>query len=157
VLEFKPKHTIGLSKKFLKDKESLGGLILEGMKTTGGTDIDWLIERRGGFIIMETKNFNRDHISIKMGQMIAFEQLHKKLNSDGRCHFLIIGYDDIDYKNPDSIIRYFDMQDWKNKKIPYVIDSKYKQFKVNRKEMKSVTLKEYRQLMEKYWNEFDNS
>ncbi|MFQ5440562.1 MAG: hypothetical protein ACE5DL_03765 [Nitrosopumilaceae archaeon] len=42
-MEFKPKHTILDPKKFLEERAKLGGLILEGMKTTGGTDIDWVI------------------------------------------------------------------------------------------------------------------
>ena len=49
--------------------------------------------------------------------MITFEQMYKKLNSDGRCHFLIFGFDDIDFKNPKSVIWYFDMDDWHSDKI----------------------------------------
>ena len=156
-MEFKPKHTIGDSERFAKEKEKVGGFILDGMQTTGGTDIDWIIEHRGGFIVMENKGFHNDHISIKIGQMIAFEKLHEKLNSDGKCHFLILGFDDIDFKNQDSVIWYFDMEDWKNGKISFENDTKYKKYKINRKEMKPITLKEYRQLMEKFWKEFENS
>jgi len=155
--EFKPKHTISDSKKFQKGRENLGKLILEGMKTTGGTDIDWLIEHRGGFILMENKEFYLDHIPIKKGQMIAFERLHEKLNSDNKCHFLFTGFDDIDYKNQESVIWYFEMEDWKNGKIPSEYETKYKTYYVNRKDMKPITLKEYRLLMEKFWKEFENS
>lgn len=38
------------------------------MNTTGGTDIDWVIEHRGGFIIMENKTFNKDWIHLSIGQ-----------------------------------------------------------------------------------------
>jgi len=155
--EFKPKHTISDAKKFQKDREKLGGLILEGMKTTGGTDIDWLVEHRGGFIVMENKGFQRNHISIPIGQMIAFERLHEKLNSDGKCHFLIFGYDNIDFKNPDSTIWFFDMIDWKDRKIPFEKDVKYKRYIVEREVMQPITIKEYRELIEKYWKEFENS
>jgi len=154
-MEFKPKHTIFDSDKFQKGREKLGGFILEGMETTGGTDIDWLIERRGGFIILENKEFVNDSISITLGQMIAFEKLYEKLLP--KCHFLFCGYDDIDFKNPDSIIYYFDMKDWNARKIPNELNTKYKKYYVNRKDMKTITLKEFRLLMEKYWKEFENS
>jgi len=154
-LEFKPKHTIYDAKKFQKDREKLGGLILEGMKTTGGTDIDWVIEHRGGFIVMENKSFQNDHISIPVGQMITFEQMYKKLNSDGKCHFLIFGFDDIDFKNPDSVIWYFDMEDWKYGKISFERNIKYKRYLIERKEMTSITLREYREMMENFWKEFE--
>lgn len=91
-MQFKAKHTIKDIELYAKDKAKLGGLILEGMKTTGGTDIDWLIEHHGGFIVMENKEFKGDYISIKQGQMIAFERLHEKLDCDGKCHFLVFGF-----------------------------------------------------------------
>jgi len=127
------------------------------MEVTGGTDIDWLIEHRGGFIVMENKQFQSEHISLPLGQMIAFEKLYEKLNSDDKCHFLIFGYDDIDFKNPDSILWYFDMNQWLDNKIPYEKDSKYKRYKIERKNMHEISINEYRRLMEKYWKEFENS
>ena len=155
--KFKPKHTISDTVKYLRDKTKLGGLILEGMETTGGTDIDWLIEHKGGFIILENKEFNRDIISIKIGQMIALERLHEKLDSDGRCRLLFFGYDDIDFKEPDSVVYYFDMKEWKNRSIPFEKDDKYKKYKVFREDMTPITLKEFRELMEKYWKEFEKN
>lgn len=155
--EFKPKHTISDTGRFQKGREKLGGLIIDGMKITGGTDIDWLIERKGGFIVLENKEFQGDHISIPVGQMIAFEHLHEKLNSDGKCQFLIFGYDDIDFKNPDSTVWFFDMMDWRDRKITSKKDTKYKRHIVERKNMKSITIKEFRGLMEKFWKEFENS
>jgi len=155
--EFKPKHTISDAKKFQEGREKLGGLIIEGMQATGGTDIDWLIEHRGGFIVLENKEFQDDHISIPIGQMIAFAHLHEKLNSDNKCHFLIFGYDDIDFKNSDSTVWFFDMIDWKDKKIPSKKDTKYKRYIVERKDMNSVTIKGFRELMDKFWKEFENS
>ena len=49
--ELKPKHIIRDEAKFQKDRAKMGNFIVEGMETTGGTDIDWMIEHRGGFII----------------------------------------------------------------------------------------------------------
>ena len=154
-MDFKPKHILSDSGKFQKDREKLGGFILEGMKTTGGTDIDWLIEHNGSFIILENKSFHNDMISIKVGQMIALERLHGKLNYDGKCYLFVFGFDEIDFKNPDSVIWYFEMQDWKNDKVFSEWDSKYKSYKVHRKDMKKIKLGEYRNLMEKYWKEFE--
>jgi hypothetical protein len=59
------------------------------MDITGGTDVDWLIERKGGFIILESKEFRDNQISIPLGQMIAFEKLHERLSSDGKCFFFM--------------------------------------------------------------------
>ncbi len=81
-MDFKPKHTIFDSEKFQRGREKLGGLILEGMKATGGTDVDWLIERKGGFIILENKEFVNHSISISLGLMIAFEKLFEKLEAE---------------------------------------------------------------------------
>jgi len=89
---------------FTRGREVLGNLIVRGMIASGGTDIDWLIERNGGFIILEFKGFHNDKIKIAMGQMIAYEQLHKKLNQSTKCYLYIIGCDDIDFSNPDSKI-----------------------------------------------------
>ncbi len=154
-MEFKPKHTIFDSEKFQKSREKLGGFILEGMETTGGTDVDWLIEHKGGFIVLENKEFVNDSISIKMGQMIAFEQLYKKLLP--KCHFLFCGYDNIDFKNPESIIYYFDMKDWEAIRLTTEFNEKFKTYYVERKSMDPLTLKEFRDLIEQYWKEFENS
>ena len=154
--EFRPKHTIFDKEKFSEERAKLGGLAIEGMKTTGGTDIDWVVEHRGGFIVMENKTFQNDWVRIPVGQMLTFEQMYKKLNSDGRCHFLIFGFDDdVDFKNQDSKLWYFDMKDWMNGKICPNRTVSYKKFGVHRREMTSITLKEYRELMEKYWKEFE--
>ena len=155
--DFKPKFTIKDPEKFQNDRAKMGNFILEGMDTTGGTDVDWLIEHRGGFIIMENKSFFNDKISIPWGQMIAFEKLYDKLNSDGKCHFLFFGYDDIDFKNRDSVIWYFEMKDWKSKSVPFTRGKEHNKYLVNRKDMKSITLKEYRDLMEEFWKEFEQS
>ncbi len=48
----KPKHFIRDEEKFQKDRAKMGNFIVEGMKITGGTDLDWMIEQSGGFIIM---------------------------------------------------------------------------------------------------------
>jgi len=154
-MEFKPKHVIFDSKKFQEGREKLGGFILEGMKTTGGTDVDWLIERKGGFIILENKEFVNDSISIKLGQMIAFEQLYEKLLP--KCHFLFCGYDDIDFKNPESVIYYFEMKDWDDGKVTNEFNTKFKTYYVDRKSMRPLKLKEFRGLLEEYWKEFENS
>ena len=52
-----PKHTISDSKAFQNSREKMGDLISQEMKTTGGTDVDWLIEHRGGFMIFELRQY----------------------------------------------------------------------------------------------------
>lgn len=154
--DFQPKHTVFDKEKFAEERAKLGGLAQKGMLTTGGTDIDWIVEHRGGFIVMENKTFSKDWISIPVGQMLTFEQMYKKLNSDGKCHFFIFGFDnDTDFKNPNSVTWYFDMDNWNNGKICPKRTISFKKFSVHRREMTKITLKEYRDLMEKYWKEFE--
>jgi len=71
--ENSPKHSMRDSSVFHKGREKLGNLILKKMAITGGTDVDWLVERKGGFIILETKEFSENIMTISLGQMIAFE------------------------------------------------------------------------------------
>ena len=151
--EFTPKHSIRNTEKFQEDRGKMGNFIHQGMNVSGGTDIDWLVERNGGFIVMENKTFSDDIIVITVGQMIAFENMYKKLNSDGRCHFLFFGADDIDFNDQDSKLWYFDMQEFVDKKIKFT-KTEFKNYSFHRDNMKPITIKGYRDLMEKYWNEF---
>lgn len=154
--EFKPKHTIRNSNAFQKGREKLGGLILKGMKTTGGTDVDWLVEHRGGFIIIESKEFHDDHISISLGQMIAFEKLHERLIANGKCYFLIFAGDDkINFDNPDSIIWYFEMKDWKEGNISHREMDKPRRYIIERSSMKEMIIKDFRTTIEGFWEEFE--
>ena len=57
--DYRPKHTIFDIVKFAGERSKLGRLAQEGMKTTGGTDVDGIIEHRGGFIVMENKTFRK--------------------------------------------------------------------------------------------------
>ena len=125
------------------------------METTGGTDVDWMVERNGGFILLEIKGINQNNISIKWGQLLAFRRLYTKLSSDGKCHFLVIGHEDIDYKNPESVLWYFDIQDFVDNVVPFVYDKRYKRLVVHKSAMKAMTVREFRELMEKYWKEFN--
>ena len=154
--DYKPKHTVFDKEKFVKERAKLGGLAQIGMNVTGGTDIDWVIEHRGGFIIMENKTFSKDWINIPVGQILTFEQMYKKLNVDGKCHFLIFGLEsDINWKNPDSEMWYFEMKEWNNRKICPNRTISFKKYGVHKREMTEITIKEYRDLMEKYWKEFE--
>jgi len=155
--KIKPKHTIFDSNKFQKGREQLGNIILQDMKTTGGTDVDWLIEHRGGFIVLELKQFTDNHITIPLGQMIAFEKLYEKLNSDGKCYFLVVGSDNIDFKDPDSTIWLFEMQDWKNNGIPHQKSPSQKWYVVERKHMQEISLREFRNKIDSHWNEFETT
>ena len=150
-----PKHMITHSKAFQKGKEHLGNLILKNMDITGGTDVDWLIERKGGFLILETKLMREDHVTIPLGQMIAFESLYEKLSSDGKCYFYIFANEEsTDYTNPESLVWYFDMSEWKKKKIPQNKTSTGRYYRIKRDVMAKIPLKHFRILMEDHWREF---
>ena len=114
----KAKYQIFDETEFTRGREVLGDLIVHGMIASGGTDIDWLIEHKGGFVILEFKGFHNDKINIAKGQMIAYEKLHEKLNQATKCYLYVVGCDDIDFSDPDSTIWIFEMNQWKSGAIP---------------------------------------
>jgi len=154
--ETAPKHVIANSELFNKGKENVAHLILKNMQITGGTDIDWMIERNGGFIIVECKEFHDNIISIPLGQMLAYESLHEKLSVDGKCYFYFFATeDDTDWKNPDSSIWYFRMIQWKRDDIHHTQrDGGRKRFLIHKSEMTEIPIKNFRVLLESHWNEF---
>ena len=133
------------------------------MLASGGTDIDWLIEHKGSFIILEFKGFHNDKINIPQGQIIAYEKLYEKLNQSTKCYLYIIGCDDIDFSNPDSSIWIFEMNQWSNNIIPknttdvYGENSSNKQnkFIVYREYMEEISVEELRELIDSHWKEFE--
>ena len=132
------------------------------MIASGGTDIDWLIEHRGGFVILEFKGFHNDKINIAKGQMIAYENLHEKLNQSTKCFLYVVGCDDIDFSNPDSTIWIFEMRQWKSGAIPkntsdiYAEDSgKQNKFIVYREYMEEISVEKLRDIVDSHWKEFE--
>ena len=97
----KAKYQIFDECEFTRGREVLGNLIVRGMLASGGTDIDWLIEHNGGFVVLEFKGFHNDKINIPLGQMIAYEKLHEKLNQVKRLQALQISPTDSENRNRD--------------------------------------------------------
>lgn len=158
----KAKYQIFDEAEFTRGREVLGDLIVHGMIASGGTDIDWLIEHKGSFIILEFKGFHNDKINIAKGQMIAYENLHEKLNLATKCHLYVIGCDDIDFSNPDSTVWIFEMSQWKSGAIPkntsdiYGDDTgKQNKFIVYREYMQEVSVEKLRDLVDSHWKEFE--
>jgi hypothetical protein len=158
----KAKYQIFDEVEFTRGREVLGDLIVHGMIASGGTDIDWLIEHKGSFIILEFKGFHNDKINIAQGQMIAYEQLHKKLNQTTKCYLYVVGCDDIDFSNPDSSIWIFEMEQWKNNIIPKTTSDIYDEksnrqnkFIVYREYMDEISIEKLRDLIDSHWKEFE--
>jgi hypothetical protein len=158
----KAKYQIFDELEFTRGREVLGDLIVHGMIASGGTDIDWLIEHKGSFIILEFKGFHNDKINIAQGQMIAYEQLHKKLNQTTKCYLYIVGCDDIDFSNPDSSVWIFEMNQWTKNIIPKNTSDIYNEksnrqnkFIVYREYMEEVTIEKLRDLIDSHWKEFE--
>ena len=159
-----PKYQIYDEAEFTRGREVLGNLIVRGMIASGGTDIDWLIEHNGGFVVLEFKGFHNDKINIAIGQMIAYEKLHEKLNQSSKCFLYIIGCDDIDFSDPDSKIWIFEMKQWKNGVIPkntrdIYEESQVKQnkFIVYREHMEEISVESLREIIDSHWKEFEKS
>ncbi|EPA06183.1 hypothetical protein [Candidatus Nitrosarchaeum limnium] len=105
----KPKFELNNPEIFTKTRKILGNIIVNRMKTSGGTDIDWLIEHNGHFIIWEIRTFNDDIVTISKAQMNMFQILFKQLKS---CDFFFIAHDDIDFKNPKDSVWIFSNREW---------------------------------------------
>lgn len=157
-----PKHKITNPELFAKGREILGNLISKRMKTSGGTDIDWLIEHNGGFMIFELKTFYDDRIVISKAQMSAYAKLFDNLP---RCHILFIGHDDINFKDLNDYIWLFGMKDWKSGKIPHVesslVDPTYSEnqvtgYKIEREFMEKINVKILRDKIDEIWTKFEN-
>lgn len=132
------------------------------MRTTGGTDVDWLIEHNGSFLIFEFKKFHDDKISIKLGQMIAYERLHENLNRNKKkCYLYFVGTDEVDFTNLDFPIWLFEMSQWKNKAIPYEERlskaRKLVSYTVERAMMEELILERLQRLIDYHWKEFEEN
>ncbi|MDC0639259.1 hypothetical protein OAP30_07450 [Nitrosopumilus sp.] len=158
----KPKYQIIDEFEFARGREVLGEIIVHGMIASGGTDIDWLIEHNGSFIILEFKGFHNDKINIPKGQMIAYEKLYEKLNQVTKCYLYIVGCDDITFSNPDSSVWIFEMNQWMDNSIPKntkdIFDdkiSKQNKFIVYREYMDEINVENLRDLIDSHWKEFE--
>jgi len=158
----KAKYQIFDESEFTRGREVLGNLIVHGMIASGGTDIDWLIEHKGGFVILEFKGFHNDKINIPKGQMIAYEKLHEKLNQSTKCFLYVIGCDDIDFSNPDSAIWIFEMTQWKSGAVPKNTNDIYgeesgrqNKFIVYREYMEEISVEKLRDIVDSHWKEFE--
>jgi len=158
----KAKYQIFDEQEFSRGREVLGDLIVHGMIASGGTDIDWLIEHKGSFVILEFKGFHNDKINIAKGQMIAYEKLHEKLNQVTKCYLYVIGCDDIEFSNPDATVWIFGMDQWKNDAIPKNTSNIYDEgsgrqnkFIVYREHMEEISVEKLRDLIDSHWKEFE--
>jgi len=156
-----PKHTIGNPQMFAKSREVLGNIISKRMKTSGGTDVDWLIEHYGGFIILELKIFSNNKILISKAQMSAYEKLYDGLE---KCHILFLGHHDIDFKNLADPVWIFEMREWKSGWIPHtegnLIDPTYSDkeihgYIIEKDHMDEIDAKLLRNRIDSIWNEFE--
>lgn len=156
-----PKFVIGNPEAFTKNREILGNIIVKNMRASGGMDVDWLVERKGNFIILEIKSFYDDRIRIPLGQIIAYQSLHEKLNETGKCYLYVIGVDENDFTDDCSKIWLFEMKEWREQKIPHISRNFEKNdlpkdgFIVERSFMREMTVREFRDLVESAWKEFD--
>jgi len=157
----KAKYQIFDQEEFTRGREVLGELIVHGMIASGGTDVDWLIEHNGSFIVLEFKGFHNDKINIPKGQMIAYENLHEKLNQVTKCYLYIIGCDENEFSNPDSKIWIFEMNQWKQGGVPKnendIYDEKiqHNKYTVYREYMEETTVEVLRKIIDTHWKEFD--
>jgi hypothetical protein len=160
----KAKHRIFNRTSFEEGREVLGEIIVEGMKTTGGTDIDWMVEHNNCFMFLEVKRFSDDKIRLPLAQMIAYRNLHSKLNQSTLCYFYIVGVDNGFMKNNEDLW-IFEMTEWSRGAIidlqkglsEIEIDGEIKKgYYVEREFMRAMNIDELRKTMEDNWVKFDS-
>ncbi len=152
---------------FNRGRQVLGNLIVHGMITSGGTDVDWMIEHKGCFIIFEFKSFHNDKINVPKGQMIAYERLYQKLNSASKCYLYIIGCDEIDFSDPESPIWIFELKQWENGAIPKNAEgrlgeegeesTKHHRYVIFRDFMDEIKVTDLRDMLDRHWKEFEDT
>lgn len=106
-----PKFVLKNPQVFTKTREILGNIIVDRMETSGGADVDWLIEHNGHFILWEVRTFHDDLVTISKAQMSMFQTLYSQLTS---CDFFFIAHNDIDFKNPKDPVWIFSNREWIN-------------------------------------------
>lgn len=160
----KAKHRIFNRISFEESREVLGEIIVEGMKTTGGTDIDWMVEHNSCFMFLEVKRFHDDRIRLPLAQMIAYRNLHLKLNQSSLCYFYIIGAD-TGFMKDNEDLWIFEMSDWNRGAIVDLqkgiteieIDGEIKKgYHVERDIMKPMNIDGLRKIIEEHWIKFDS-
>jgi hypothetical protein len=144
----KPKHTLDNPNFFAKNRVILGNIITRNMKTTGGGDIDWLIEHNDHFTILEVKEFHDHMLVFTKGQMISFEKLYLKLE---KCLFLIVGHDGIDFKDPKDKVWILDIKDWLKSVKGKTSLNQHKKYVINKSLMKEIDVKILRDILDAYW------
>jgi hypothetical protein len=145
-----PKFELKNPEIFTKNRKNLGNIITNRMKTTGGGDVDWLIEHKGHFIIWEIRTFHDGIATISKAQMHMFQTLCNQLTY---CDFLFIAHDDIDFKNPKDSVWIFDMRHWekhlKNHSDELSNSSKYV---FNKSMLNEIDVKILRDMIDASWN-----
>lgn len=152
--EEQPKFNLKYPEVFTKNRRNLGNIIINRMKTTGGTDIDWFIEHNGHFMIFELRQMIDNFMSISKAQMYAFEALYKKL---GNCHFFLIGYEDIDFSKAEEHIWFLELGGWINnannirdqsttQQIP-------KKYLLGKDVLHDITVNQLRSIIDTTWND----
>lgn len=128
------------------------------MVTSGGTDIDWLIEHNGGFIIFEVKRRGKDTITIRKAQMWLYQALQKQLD---KCHIFFIAHEGTDFKNPNDFVYVQELS--KLLKDPALqerteFDDEFEDeegFRIPISFMEDMTVDELREKIDKLWKEFE--
>lgn len=160
-----PKHEIRKPEEFDEGRAILGQIITTEMETTGGTDLDWVIEHRGGFLIFEFKKFSMEShsISIPLAQMLVYLRLGEQLK---RSHVFFIGYyKNTDFKMTSEPLWFFELSDWNDKQNPIKYSlvefpiSKgrvQKKYVIKRENMKQIDIETLQKNMDKAWKEFES-
>lgn len=158
------KYVIEDEDAFDKGRKLLGGLIRYGMKATGGTDIDWVIEHRGNFLVLEFKELHNEQIGVRLGQMLAYEKLHEKLNQVGKCYMYFVGCGyDLNFDNSNDYVWIFEMTQWKNDGVPFNTDThssttssgRPKKYFIHKDYMNEIKLGDLKVLIDNHWDEFE--
>ena len=140
----KAKYQIFDESEFTRGREVLGEIIVHGMMASGGTDIDWLIEHKGSFIILEFKGFHNDKINIPQGQMIAYEKLYEKVKNYIFVNKPLVLCVNLNNNIPKNTTDIYDQK--LNKQNKFIVYREY---------MEEINVEKLRELIDSHWKEFE--
>lgn len=126
------------AQQFYDGKHMLAGLSPTGALNSGGSDLDWIVERHSKFFILELKHKNTTQIST--GQLILLKNLQTKLGKDSQIKFVFHG-DDFDATNGSQWIHVYTLDEISNAGGFVNLDSRHR-----------ITIQILRNILDDWWN-----
>jgi len=132
------KHPMRNTQQFYDGKHTLAGLSPNNSSNSGGSDLDWIVERHNKFFILELKHKNTTQIPL--GQQILLQHLQDKLGKDSQIKFVFHG-DDFDATNHGQWVHVYSLDEILRANGLVNLDSRHR-----------ITIGILRNILDDWWN-----